>query len=828
VIYRKGLMSAVLFLAAGFSQAAEEIQFNMDVLDVKDRQNIDLSLFSRSNYIMPGSYNLALHVNQQRLSEITVHFLAPPDDPRASLACLTPEHVAELGLRQRAIDHLTWWNDGLCLDIDSINGMRLSANLGQTALYVVLPQAELEYTAPNWDPPSRWDEGIAGAVLDYNLNAQTTRSSREGGRSTYLSGNGTTGMNLGPWRLRVDWQAQAERGQGRPSKQRFDWSRFYAKRAIPGWKSSLIVGEDYLNSNLFGGFRYTGASLATNDSMLPPNLRGYAPEITGVARSNARVVVRQQGRVLYETQVPPGAFRIQDLNDAVSGNLDVSVEEQDGSHQNFQVATANIPYLSRPGSLRFSVTTGKPSEWNHRLQGPAFGTGELSWGVSNGWSLFGGALAAKDYGAVAIGVGRDLMAFGALSFDVTQSRTTLGADRRVLTGKSYRVSYSKRFDDYDSQITFAGYRFSQRDFMSMNELLSARYDGSPINQSKEMYTLSFSKQFRNLSTNVYFNYTHQNYWDGPANKRYSVSASRYFDLGRLKNLSVSLTGYSTKAYNTSDNGMYLSLSIPFGNTGSLSYSASSNRSSTTHDLSYFNRLDDRNTIMVGAGHAEGGSTAQGYFSHDGPWAQTVVSASHQTGAYSSIGMSLQGGATVTARGAALHRSAMLGGTRLMIDTQGVGGVPVRGNGITTETNRFGKAVITDVNSYYRNQASIDLDNLPDDVEAMRSVTQATLTDGAIGYRSLEVIAGEKGMVSIRFHDGSPAPFGVSVKNSRGQETGIVGDDGMAYLSGMSAGEVMRIDWSDDSPCQFTIAPGTDPTNTDSSALRHAYVCEPAQ
>ena len=265
-------------------------------------------------------------------------------------------------------------------------------------------------------------------------------------------------------------------------------------------------------------------------------------------------------------------------------------------------------------------------------------------------------MGAKDYGAVALGVGRDLLAFGAVSVDVTQSRAVVGRERQVLMGKSYRVSYSKRFDDYDSQVTFAGYRFSQKNFTSLNDLLTARYEGNPINRSKEMYTISFSKQFRELGTNVYLNYSHQNYWNGPVNRRYSLSASRYFDLGRLKDLSVSVTGYSNKAYNASDNGVYLSLSIPFGEKGSLSYSASSNRSGTTHDLGYYSRLNERSNYMISAGHANGGNTAQGYFSYDGPWAQTVVSASHQTGAYSSVGLSLQGGATVTARGAALHRS----------------------------------------------------------------------------------------------------------------------------------------------------------------------------
>ncbi|QGX88635.1 fimbria/pilus outer membrane usher protein [Escherichia coli] len=36
--------------------------------------------------------------------------------------------------------------------------------------------------------------------------------------------------------------------------------------------------------------------------MLPPNLRGYAPDISGVAHTTAKVTVSQMGRVIYETQ----------------------------------------------------------------------------------------------------------------------------------------------------------------------------------------------------------------------------------------------------------------------------------------------------------------------------------------------------------------------------------------------------------------------------------------------------------------------------------------------------------------------------------------------
>ena len=43
--------------------------------------------------------------------------------------------------------------------------------------------------------------------------------------------------------------------------------------------------------------------------MLPDSLSGYAPTIRGVAQTNARVTVRQNGYIIYSTYVPPGPSR---------------------------------------------------------------------------------------------------------------------------------------------------------------------------------------------------------------------------------------------------------------------------------------------------------------------------------------------------------------------------------------------------------------------------------------------------------------------------------------------------------------------------------------
>lgn len=782
------------------------VRFSTDILDVNDRKNIDLSQFSRSGYIMPGSYGMVVHMNKTELPEQEVTFYATEGDSQGSEACITRALVEQLALKPDVVKQLIWWRGGECLSPDSLKGMEAHGDLETSSLYLSVPQAYLEYSSASWDPPSRWDEGIPGLLLDYNVNAQTQRQQQPSENSYRLSGNGVVGANMGAWRLRANWQGNLRHntGSGQPTEKQLDWNRYYAYRAIPSMRARLTMGEDLLISDIFDSFQFIGASLVSDDNMLPPNLRGYAPEIRGIAKTNAKVTISQQGRVLYETQVPAGPFRIQDINDAVSGELNVRIEELDGSVQGFTMNTSSIPYLTRPGLVRYKFSTGKPSDWEHHFRGPMFGMGEFSWGITNGWSLYGGALAGGDYNAISLGMGRDLLMLGALSFDVTQSRTRLPDEDGILSGGSYRVNYSKSFKDYGSKVTLAGYRFSQKEYMSMGEYLDARYYGIRVRNNKEMYSVSISQQFEDTGLSAYLYYNHQTYWDQPANDRYTLTLSRYFDFRTFKNMSLSLSAYRNQYNGTKDDGAYLSLSIPWGNTSTISYGTTVNKDETMQRVGYYGRIDENNNYQLSAGASNRGVNTSGYYTHEGDAARLTANANYQEGSYSAVGLSAQGGITLTNQGGALHRVGMMGGARMLLDTEGVKDVPVRGHGAISRTNTWGKAVVGDVSSYYRNSASIDLDKLGDNAEATKSVVQATLTEGAIGYRKFGVIAGEKAMAVIKMVDGSSPPFGATVLNARNQETGIVNDDGNVYLSGINGSDDMTVHWNGQAQCEVRL------------------------
>ncbi|MFP3517548.1 outer membrane usher protein [Pseudomonas sp. SIMBA_077] len=813
---RPGFVGGLMSIG-GVAMAAD-IQFNTDVLDLNDRTNIDLSQFSRSGFILPGVYPMNIQLNNQNLPEQRVAFIPPDNDPKGSEACLPLDVIEQFGLKEENLSKLSWWKNGECLDIRSLPGMEVSGDLSTSTLHISLPQAYLQYTAQNWDIPSRWEEGVPGVMLDYNITGQSIHQDDRRAQNGF-SGNGTIGANAGPWRLRADWQGRVDENSTQRT-QSVEWSRFYAYRALPALQARLMLGENYLYSDLFDNFRFTGAALNSDDSQLPPNLRGYAPEVVGVAKTNAKVIISQQGRVLYEALVAAGPFRIQDLNDAVSGTMDVRIEEQDGSVSTFKVDSASVPYLTRPGSVRYKLATGRPSDLHNGQNGDFFGTGEFSWGVSNGWSLYGGAITDNNYQAFSLGVGRDLLAFGAISLDATRAQTDLRDE--TLKGASYRLSYSKNFVEYDSQVTFAGYRFSQKDFLSMSEYLDARNYGGPVGNNKSLYTATFNKQFRDAGLSIYLNYSNQSYWDRSDTERWNLSLARYFNVGTLKNISVSLNMFRTQERDEANSdGIYFSVTLPLGRTGSFSTAVNRSQDKNAYSARYSDRLNERTNYQLTASD----SSVGGYLSHVGDRADIDLSAGLEENNYSSLSFSARGGATATANGAALHRSNSMGGTRLMIDTLGVPNVPVRGYGSPTRTNMYGKAVISDINSYYRTAASVDLENLPSNVEATQSVTQLTLTEGAIGYRTLDVIAGEKAMAILHLSDGKSPPFGATVKNTRQQDTGIVNDGGSVYLSGIQPGGQMIVSWGDAEQCTIKLPEElpADGLSSELSLLCHAVM-----
>lgn len=465
----------------------QAVEFNVDMIDVEDRANIDLSRFEKKGYITPGKYLVRVQINKNILPQASTLDWVKADTESGSLLCLTKEHLTNFGLNEEFIETLQTIQSTDCLDLSLKPELITRLDKSTMMLSLSVPQAWLKYQAKNWTPPEFWDDGIAGFILDYNLYA-SQYAPHHGNSTQNISSYGTLGFNLGAWRLRSDYQYNQNLTEGRSVSHDGDFARTYLFRPIPTWSSKFTMGQYDLSSNLYDTFHFTGASLESDESMLPPDLQGYAPQITGIAQTNAKVTVAQNGRVLYQTTVSPGPFTISDLGQSLQGQLDVTVEEEDGRTNTFQVGAASIPYLTRKGQVRYKMSLGKPTSVGHNdINNPFFWTTEASWGWLNNVSLYGGGMfTADDYQAITTGVGFNLNQFGSLSFDVTGAEASLQQQNSdKLRGYSYRFNYAKHFESTGSQITFAGYRFSDKDYVSMSEYLASRNGDETVDNEKE-------------------------------------------------------------------------------------------------------------------------------------------------------------------------------------------------------------------------------------------------------------------------------------------------------------------------------------------------------
>ncbi|WP_256937731.1 fimbria/pilus outer membrane usher protein, partial [Enterobacter chuandaensis] len=117
------------------------------------------------------------------------------------------------------------------------------------------------------------------------------------------------GLNVGPWRLRnyTTW-SRDENGHDK-----WDTVYTYAQRAIIPFRAELTLGDSSAPADVFDSMPFRGGQLASDDDMLPDSLKGYAPVVRGIARTNAQVIVRQNGYQIYQTYVAPGAFEITDM-----------------------------------------------------------------------------------------------------------------------------------------------------------------------------------------------------------------------------------------------------------------------------------------------------------------------------------------------------------------------------------------------------------------------------------------------------------------------------------------------------------------------------------
>ncbi|WP_394517070.1 fimbria/pilus outer membrane usher protein [Pantoea sp. SGAir0175] len=775
----------------------------------------DLSVFEKGRQ-PPGEYHVQLVVNNRVIGERKLTFTNDKDGNL--IPQLTLKQYQAIGLRTQAVPSLAGAaDDTLISDIrEVLPGATVRFDYASQRVELTFPQLYSERRSEFEADAEQWDQGMPAALLNYSLSGNQTKSSGNGNQSSIYS-NLRGGINLGAWRLRSYATYQHTARAGAAASDSFNLISTYLQRDIHTIKGQLIVGDSATPADVFDSVQFQGGQLISDEGMLPSTQRGYAPVVRGVVESGAEITIRQNGNVIYQSYVPPGPFAIDDLYPAtMSGDLEVIIKESDGSERRFIQPFSSLAIMQREGQLKYAAVAGKlrnsgsSANTNHAR----FIQGTLVYGLPGSVTLYGGMQLAKQFMAASVGVGVGLGKLGALSADVTHSGMTL-PHRDKSQGQSYRLRYSQSLAETNTTLSLAAYRYSTEGYYSLEDAFSDPGKSNFNNRYRPRGEFQVMlNQSLGPAGSIYASGSQRNYWTKSGELRtwalgyntnlYGISYGLNFsqsqdtDSGREDrrvafNIAVPLSRWLSGGAN---NSVYANYALTSSNgqganqqAGISGSAMEDNQLNYNLSQSYANKDNSHSTALSGTYSGSAGTLSAGF---------------NRSPSQQQINYGLRGGIVAHPYGVTLSQD--LGETIALIRAPGASDLKV-GNQTGLRTDTFGQAIMPWVIPYQRTEISLNPKGLKPTVTLGKTTASVTPTRGAVVLAEYPTQRGHQVMITLKNEQGKFVPFGATARllNSQNKEpsTGIVGDDGLLYISGMPDSGSMELTWGKggDNTCQ---------------------------
>ncbi|WP_262499896.1 fimbria/pilus outer membrane usher protein [Photorhabdus heterorhabditis] len=849
VFYRMMLV----LLAGWHTQVTARDYFDPSLLEFgqSSGQTVDLSQFETAGGQAPGTYRVDIYINSTFFDSRDVTFQHNGADSNALVPVLTPNLLEAAGVNVGSIPALK------ALPPDKPMGSPLSKfipqatahlNFSQMKLSLSVPQIAMKPLENGLVDPKLWQEGIPAFLLNYNINGNQNRRSQFGNKQTSQSlfGSFNSGLNLGAWRLRntatysystqtYNWYDSFNGPVKKTTQSQQSWNflQTYLQRDVVMLRSDLTIGDTSTGNvagQVFDGFPYRGIGLASSDAMMPGRQSGFAPIISGIAKSNAQITVTQNGSVIYQTNVAPGPFRITDLvGSSTAGDLQVTITEADGTHHGFSQAYSSLPMMLRQGQFKYEVAAGRYRAGGYNNRKPVFGMASMIYGLPGNVTLYGGGLVAQSYQSAALGAGFSLGMMGALSADVTTARTRLQNATNFLRGESYRAKYSKSMLTTGTTVDLTAYRYSTRNYLSFSDANIQGYSvwgELPYWMSERRRSSWQTRLSQSLPGNysLWLSGRRDNYWgSSKTNTTLSMGLNgSFYRVGWGLNYSIDrMRGNGDWPENRQ---ISLNVNVPlslFGSYAALNnayanynfFRDSSGRSNSQLGLGG-SVLDDNSLSwsvsqsQANQGQGNSGSVSMGY---NGAFGQANLGYNYDSQGGRSVNYGVNGGLIAHQHGVTL--TSRIGDAAVLVRTAGVEGVRVM-NSSSVTTDRWGYAVMPYARTYSRNSISLDPSSLPEGANMEQGSKNVFPTKGAVVIVDYPVRIGQQLLMNLTYR-GKPVPFGAMAGLKGEADTNlaaIVGDGGQVYLSGMPSKGVLKVKWSNtpDSQCEVAFDLGAPP------------------
>ncbi len=784
------------------------VEFDSGFIKNNGYRQTDLSRFEKGNVVLPGSYSVDLYVNENLVTSAQIRFRASARSVDAQ-PCFDDKLLQEIGVDVQRLPSVVLAQlreARACTELpDAISDATVAFAFDDQRLHLSVPQSALRRSPRGSVGPDRWNSGVTVGMLNYNANVYTNRTN-VGPTITQGYVGLSAGFNMGKWHFRHDGAYNWATSSGG----RYQDIATYARRELPDIKSQLTLGDSYTSGDLFDSTQFRGVQLASDDRMLPDSMRGYAPVVRGVATSNARVTIRQNGVTIYETTVAPGSFEIDDLYaTGYGGDLKVSVTEADGSVHQFSVPYAAVPLSLRPGIQRYSFVAGTVRD-TQSDSNPIFMQGTLQKGITNLLTGYGGITLAPGYLSVMLGSALNTR-YGALGVDLTQASTTVPGVRRF-SGTSARISYAKSIARTQTDVTVAAYRYSTSGYFGLNDAMLVRErvknQGSvdALARQRNRASLTVNQRLGERGGQLALTMSAMNYWNrSGSDVTYAVSYSN--SLRRLTyGLSVQRQQNSMGRSNTQ---YYVSVSIPLGRKSpvmtSTSFSHNTNgENQALATVSGSAGRDDGVSYSVSTNHlfGSGRSSSDGSGSIVYRGAYSEVSATAGTGSgYQQGSLGLRG--AVVAHPGGITFGQPLSETFGIVKAPDAAGTRVM-NSPGARVDWRGYAIVPFLTPYSMNSVELDPEGLSTDVELKMTSQMVAPGAGAVPMLEFPTVSGRSAVIDTRYADGTPLPFGAVVLNEQGKEIGVVGQASRILARGLDEQGSLTVRWSGEGDARCSI------------------------
>ncbi|MEQ4916465.1 fimbria/pilus outer membrane usher protein [Morganella morganii] len=819
------LTSAIFFSTSACGNEPEykisdSVYFNPVFLNSGNTESIDLSRFEHGGSASPGVWPTAIYVNNDRISYNSVLFTEQSN--KKVTPCITLDIIKKINfnyteLSGEFLDKLS--NETECYPIDKLlPDTFVTYDSSNERLDISIPQSLLNNKERGYIDPSLWDHGIPAVLVGYNLSHYFSKIEGISSRSFYAGIN--AGINLDAWYFRHDGHYNWQEHTGK----HYESINNFVQRDIPAIKGRIRIGETITEGILFDTLPFRGIELVSDDRMLPLSRRGYAPEVRGVARTNARVIVSQNGRIVYETTVSPGAFVINDLNaTGYGGNLDVAINEADGGKQTFSVPYSSVAQLLRKGTHQYDLVAGKLNDpsVSHR-----FDLYQLTYlrGLTNYITGFGG-IQKSDNSYTALQAGGSFSTpAGAFSVSAIHAKPHFkNTNISDNGGQSYQISYSKYIQNTDSNLTIAAYRYSTSgyfDFLSAMKTLDAESHGDSvvnIRRPKNRFNITMNQGLPGKFGQFYITGYTQNYWENNnSDLQYQLGYSN-----TLNRLSFSINaGRSRNIHGKMENNFYLNMSMPLADyshshipmlNASINHNGNGRTGEQIGLSGSLGKEMQYNYGMTAANYNQGAGSS---ISVNGGWRSPYT---HLTGSYSAgrhyQNQSLNTSGTLIGWSGGVVMTPYTGNTFAIVEAKDAQGAKVGGYpGIRIDA--WGHAAVPYLNPYEMNEINIDPKGLPHSVELHNTTEKVAPYSGAVTKIDFKTQRGIPLLIKTIQENNQPVPFGADVLNESGQHVGNAGQNGQVFARVENNTGTLTVKWgkTKNQQCRFIYSIVANQTN----------------